>query len=197
MDFLAWNSACLHGSYQVWKRNQEDDGNRSFTAMCSYDNWRMAWYAFINLLHVNTLAEFTCDICETLAEILVYDATSLGFQRKFSIFQKHPYRGVLRKGCSENMHHFYRRTPTLKCDFNKVAKQFYWNRTSVWCSPINLLHIFRTPFLMKISWWLLLKSCFYTKTKCRWRSYPTKIVGFLWLLLIACYLLRTLVSNWL
>ena len=32
-------------------------------------------------------------------------------------------RGVLRKRCSENMQQIYRRTPTLKCDFNKVAKK--------------------------------------------------------------------------
>ena len=36
-----------------------------------------------------------------------------------------PPRGVLQKGCSGNMQQIYRRTPTLKCDFNKVAKQLY------------------------------------------------------------------------
>ena len=30
-----------------------------------------------------------------------------------------------------------------KCDFNKVVKQLYCN---FGCSPVNLLHIFRTPF---------------------------------------------------
>ena len=29
-------------------------------------------------------------------------------------------RGVPRKRCSENMQQIYRRTPILKCDFNKV-----------------------------------------------------------------------------
>ena len=58
-----------------------------------------------------------------------------------------------------------------KCDFNKVAKQLYWNHTSTWvqsnvieialrhgCSPVNLLnllHIFRTPFPGNTSGWLL------------------------------------------
>ena len=37
--------------------------------------------------------------------------------------QKQPYRGVLRKRCSENMQQINRRTPMPKCDFNKVAKQ--------------------------------------------------------------------------
>ena len=30
-----------------------------------------------------------------------------------------------------------------KCDFNKVALQSYFRHG---CSPVNLLHIFRTPF---------------------------------------------------
>ena len=35
--------------------------------------------------------------------------------------QKQSFRGVLRKRSSGNMHQIYRRTPVLKCDFNKVA----------------------------------------------------------------------------
>ena len=36
--------------------------------------------------------------------------------------QKQSFRGVLEKRCSENTQQIYRRTPMLKCDFNKVAK---------------------------------------------------------------------------
>ena len=46
--------------------------------------------------------------------------------------QKQPSRGVLKKRCSENMQQIYRRTPTPKCNFNKVALQLYWNRTLAW-----------------------------------------------------------------
>ena len=66
-----------------------------------------------------------------------------------------PLWGVPRKRCSEKMQQIYRKTPMPKCDFNKVAKQIYWNRTLAWCSPVNLLHIFRTPFLKNITVWLL------------------------------------------
>ena len=38
---------------------------------------------------------------------------------------KKPPKGVLRKKCSENMQQIYWRTPMLKGDFNKVAKQLY------------------------------------------------------------------------
>ena len=37
--------------------------------------------------------------------------------------QKHTSIGVLRKMCSENVQQIYRRTPMLKSDFKKVAKQ--------------------------------------------------------------------------
>ena len=36
------------------------------------------------------------------------------------------------------MKQIYRRTPMLKCDFNFTLRHG--------CSPVNLLHIFRTPF---------------------------------------------------
>ena len=36
-------------------------------------------------------------------------------------------QGVLRNRCSENMHQIYRRTHMLKCDFNNVSLQIYWN----------------------------------------------------------------------
>ena len=39
-------------------------------------------------------------------------------------FQKWPSRGFLRKRCSENMQHIYRRTPMPKCHFNKAASNF-------------------------------------------------------------------------
>ena len=64
---------------------------------------------------------------------------------------KQPSSVVLRKRCFENMQQIYRETPMLKRDFNKVAKQLYWNRTSVWVFPVNLQHIFRTPFLKNTS----------------------------------------------
>ena len=43
--------------------------------------------------------------------------------------QKQLPRGVLMKRCSENMQQIYRRTPMLKCDFNKV--EHLWTAASV------------------------------------------------------------------
>ena len=39
--------------------------------------------------------------------------------------QKQPSRGVPSKRCSENIRQICRRTPMLKCDFDKVAKQLF------------------------------------------------------------------------
>ena len=71
--------------------------------------------------------------------------------------QKQPSRGVLSKRCSENMQQIYRRTPMPKCDFNKVACNFIEITLRHGCFPVNLLHIFGTPFLKNTSGRLLLQ----------------------------------------
>ena len=52
----------------------------------------------------------------------------------------------LEKRFSENMQQIYRRTPIPKCDFNKVALLCNFIEIALrhGCSPVNLLHIFRT-----------------------------------------------------
>ena len=56
------------------------------------------------------------------------------------------------------MQQVYRRTPMPKCDFNKVAKQNIFIEILLrhGCSPVTLLHIFRTPFPKNTSGGLLL-----------------------------------------
>ena len=71
---------------------------------------------------------------------------------------KQPYRGVLRKRCSEDIQQIYKRTPMPKCDFNKVAKDFIEIALRHGCSPVNLLHIVKTPFLNNNYECLLLKQ---------------------------------------
>ena len=52
------------------------------------------------------------------------------------------------------MQQIYSRTPMPKCNLNKVARQKSLRHG---CSPVNLLHIFRTPFFKNTSGWLLLR----------------------------------------
>ena len=48
-----------------------------------------------------------------------------------------------------------------KCSFNKVAWNFIEITLQHGCTPVNLLHIFRTPFLKNTSGGLLLKFTCY------------------------------------
>ena len=43
-----------------------------------------------------------------------------------------------------------------KCDFNKVVLHFIEITFQHGCSPVNLLHFFRTPLSRNISGWMLL-----------------------------------------
>ena len=54
--------------------------------------------------------------------------------------------------CSENMQQIHRRKPMPKCDFNNFTEIALQHG----CSPVHLLHIFRTPFPRNTSGWLLL-----------------------------------------
>ena len=71
-----------------------------------------------------------------------------------------PEAAVQRRSCqkfSENMQQIYNRTPMLKRDFkllcNVIEITFQHG-----CSPVNLLHISRTPFPWNTSGWPLLFS---------------------------------------
>ena len=59
--------------------------------------------------------------------------------------------------CSENMQQIYSKTSMSKCDFNKVWLQSNFIEITLWhgCFPVNLLHIFRTPFPKNTPGWLL------------------------------------------
>ena len=66
--------------------------------------------------------------------------------------QKQPPRSVPRKKCSENMQQIYKRTPMRKCDFNKAAKQFYWNHTLAWVFSCKFAAYFQSTFSYQHLW---------------------------------------------
>ena len=62
--------------------------------------------------------------------------------------QKQPFRGVLKKRCSENMQQIYRRTPMQKCKFNNVFSQEHlWTAASEVSSSNTAI-----DFVTEISW---------------------------------------------
>ena len=79
-------------------------------------------------------------------------------QGKKLYIQKQPSRGILKKRCSENTQPIYRIKPMPKCDFNKVAIEIALRHG---CSPVNVLHIFRTPHPKNTSGRLLLYEISY------------------------------------
>ena len=50
------------------------------------------------------------------------------------------------------MQQIYRRKPMPKCDFNKVAKQLYWNHTSAWVFSCNFAAYFQNSFFKEHLW---------------------------------------------
>ena len=73
-------------------------------------------------------------------------------------------RRVLCKRCSENMQQIYRRTPMQTCNLKKKLLCNFIEITP-WhgCSPVYLLHIFRTSLLKNTSGRLLLNTIFLNK----------------------------------
>ena len=95
---------------------------------------------------------------------------------KARILQKQPSRDVFRKRCSKNMQQIYRRTSMPKCDFNKID----FNKITLrhGCSPVNLLHTFRTPFRKNTSGGLFLilpNLVIQLKKRLRHRCFPVNI----------------------
>ena len=60
------------------------------------------------------------------------------------------------------MQQIYRRTPRLKCDFNKVVLQLYWNRTSAWVFSCKYAAYFQNTFSLENIW--RVTSGFYQKS---------------------------------
>ena len=92
--------------------------------------------------------------------MLVYNKVSPSREKTEAAFQR-----CFKKMCSENMLQIYWKTAMPKCDFNKCHFNFIEITLRHGCSPVNLLHNFRTPFLKNTSgrlpltkWWVLL-SC--------------------------------------
>ena len=49
----------------------------------NYDNFRMSWYGSLSLLDINYAEESICRICGESTDIVICDATTIGFKRKF------------------------------------------------------------------------------------------------------------------
>ena len=94
-----------------------------------------SYYKMRRLLQIVTVHSIQYTSCDSLKK------------RLLSMSQKQPSRYVLRKSCSENIQQIYRRTPMPKCDFNKFAKQLYWNHTLACVFSCKFAAYFQSTFL--------------------------------------------------
>ncbi|XP_065067450.1 uncharacterized protein LOC135693013 isoform X1 [Rhopilema esculentum] len=83
LHFLHGHSQSLVSYLKIWKLNLR--ASRFDVSHClTYDQWRMAWYSFIRLLDVDFISRFSCSKCGQYPPIILCDATSLGYRRKYS-----------------------------------------------------------------------------------------------------------------
>ena len=52
--------------------------------MISYQQWRMAWYAFLDLLSIDYSSGFLCSKCGQYPSVVSCDATTLGFKKMYA-----------------------------------------------------------------------------------------------------------------
>ena len=80
--------------------------------------------------------------------------------REYSVIFRGVIRVVLRKRCSENIPYICRRIPMMKCDFNKIILQLYWNHTSAWISSCKFAACFQKTFLWEHVWRAASVKCY-------------------------------------
>ena len=93
-----------------------------------------------------TLSEFIL-LSENITFLILQN-----FVLSIKYFLKQPFRVVLLESCSGNMQQIYRRTIMPKCDFNKVALELYWNRTSAWMVSCSFTSYFQNNFSQEHLW---------------------------------------------
>ena len=96
--------------------------------------------------------------------VIFYSLSDCLYFLSIGQYQKQPSRGVFKKRRSENIQQIYRRTPMPKCD---LQSNFIESALRHGCSPVNLLHIFRTVFPKNTSGRLLLQ---YVHCNCSFSS---------------------------
>ena len=116
----------------IWKKTKNFLCPRNVANTVGADNWR-SWLSLFKMILMMI-------VCKEFPAHCVCFSNSVLF--KVSFIQKQPSRGVLKKRCSGNMQQIYRRTPC-------------WIALRHGCSPVNLPHIFRIPFLKNTSGRLL------------------------------------------
>ena len=125
--------------YFIYFKTSAREALKKYTDLfLSSVNKDLIWTYFVCVLKETNLFDY---VTKTL--LYGYSVRCQLFQRFTSICQKRLSKGVLKKECSENMQEICR------CNFIEIALRHG-------CSPVNLLHIFKTLFPKNTSGRLLL-----------------------------------------
>ena len=108
----------------------------------------------INSSFVNDINAKLTDLSKMFNEFTSkYRRFIYSYSNEKAHLQKQPFIGVLIKRCFGNVQLINRIPPISKCDFNSNFIEITLRHG---CSPVNLLHISRTPFPKNTSGGLLL-----------------------------------------
>ena len=58
--------------------------SKQSASMINYQQWRMSWYAFVELLDINYEEGFSCQQCGQYPKVVCCDATTLSFRREYA-----------------------------------------------------------------------------------------------------------------
>ena len=76
-------SRSLFSYLQIWKCNLAASGVGIGRGL-NYQQWRMTWHSFLRLLDVDYDGCFQCEECGPYPSVILCDATSLGYRKKFA-----------------------------------------------------------------------------------------------------------------
>ncbi|XP_065052628.1 uncharacterized protein LOC135681910 isoform X2 [Rhopilema esculentum] len=81
--FLKGHSQSLISYLEVWKSNLSFSGYEKGPFL-NYQQWRCSWYSFLELLDIDYTFGFQCQICGPYPNVVICDATTLGFRRHYA-----------------------------------------------------------------------------------------------------------------
>ena len=132
---------CLQGF--EW-RNKVDKIN----TLLSRHNFKIKWIHFQSFMgnHSTFWNIRIIPFCfAMLSEKISFLEMKIVFTRR-TLTEATLQRWSIIKRCSKNMQQIYGKTPMSKWDFNKVAKQLYWNHTSAWVLSCKFAGYFQNIF---------------------------------------------------
>lgn len=97
--FCIWGVSAVHVSFSTWKvihtciyNQTEYSVLTGSTILPSYNHYRVAWYAFLELMDIDFNNGFCCELCGIHPSVIIMDATTLAFQKSLDF--KATYRDI-------------------------------------------------------------------------------------------------------